>query len=458
MPCRTLEQRLRAGDPLVPVQRNVSAGVSADHQLTFVRILPEGDDFLTALTVSKQQERCPHTLGLQPSLQVSDRLNRKWPAGSRRNRAPAASAGRNGWLTATWTTPRHGFVHPEEVSHEGLCRRLDRRNQTPPLGGSMTSRTGPALDLQASDPSPRSRVRRRTQFHTQSTTPLEETMPDRNPAVAGKHMQLLAKLTRAGARTAVVLPVCGVMLLGSATAASAATTAVTPGWECIPTTAGQAVVSGGDSASGPSCGSGTTAVLAPTYVAGGIDGKPTVKFASVNVQILDGSGATSTVNGTGNLVLGYDEDAGSQSGSHNLILGEDQTATSYADVIGGDANTVSAPYGAAFGAVNTVEGSSSFAAGETNFASGNTASVTGGNNNVASGELSSISGGERNTASGTQSAVTGGEDNTANEPLTSVFGGWANLAEEGFGAVFGGCANAVGPTAATDPGVWQPNR
>jgi hypothetical protein len=242
------------------------------------------------------------------------------------------------------------------------------------------------------------------------------------------------------------------MLLGSATAASAATTAVTPGWECIPTTAGQAVVSGGDSASGPSCGSGATAVLAPTYVAAGIDGKPTVKFAAVNVQILDGSGATSTVNGTGNLVLGYDEDAGSQSGSHNLILGEDQTATSFADVIGGLANTVSGPYAAAFGEVNNVSGNGAFAAGDANIASGSVSSVTGGNNNVASGELSSISGGERNTASGTQSAVTGGEDNTAGEPLTSVFGGWANVANTGFGAVFGGCANAVGPTAATDPG------
>src|ERR1700683_859316 len=95
---------------------------------------------------------------------------------------------RNGWPTATWTTPTRTFVHPEGVSHVGLCRRLARRNQTPPLGGSMTSRTGPALDLQASDPSPRSRVHRRTQFHTQTTTPLEATLPDRSRAVAGKHM------------------------------------------------------------------------------------------------------------------------------------------------------------------------------------------------------------------------------------------------------------------------------
>ena len=49
---------------------------------------------------------------------------------------------------------------------------------------------------------------------------------------------------------------------------SAAFGAVTPGWECVPTTAGQAVVSGG-TGSKPSC-SGGTAVLAPTYVSSGV--------------------------------------------------------------------------------------------------------------------------------------------------------------------------------------------
>src|SRR5256885_13306260 len=82
--------------------------------------------------------------------------------------------------------------------------------------------------------------------------------------------------------------------------------AVTPGWECIPTTAGQAVVSGG-TGSAPSCGAGSTAVLAPTYVPSGAGGKPTVQFAAVNVQIVNGAGKTESVNGKGNLVLGYDE-------------------------------------------------------------------------------------------------------------------------------------------------------
>ena len=101
--------------------------------------------------------------------------------------------------------------------------------------------------------------------------------------------------------------------------------AVTPGWECIPTTAGQAVVSGGAGAS-PSCGSGT-AVLAPTYVAAGVGGKPTVEFSTVNVQVVSGSGATDgAVNGTGNLIVGYAENVNrhAQSGSNDLICGRGQ--------------------------------------------------------------------------------------------------------------------------------------
>src|SRR5438094_794188 len=104
--------------------------------------------------------------------------------------------------------------------------------------------------------------------------------------------------------------------------AGGALAAVTPGWECVPTAAGQAVVSGG-TASAPSCGAGTTAVLAPTFISSGVGGGPTVQFAAVNVQVVNGAGATASVNGRGNLVVGYDENpsARPQTGSHDLILG-----------------------------------------------------------------------------------------------------------------------------------------
>src|SRR5947209_11501210 len=107
-------------------------------------------------------------------------------------------------------------------------------------------------------------------------------------------------------RLAAVAAVCGGWLIPLA---GEAWGAVTPGWECVPTTAGQAVVSGG-TGSAPSCGGGTTAVLAPTYVSSGVGGKPTVQFAAVNVQIVNGTGSTASSNGDGNLVLGYDESPG----------------------------------------------------------------------------------------------------------------------------------------------------
>ena len=65
-------------------------------------------------------------------------------------------------------------------------------------------------------------------------------------------------------------------------------------------------------------------MLAPTYVASGVNSvgnKPTVQFSAVNVHILNGQGTTASLNGEGNLVIGYDESPGSQSGSHNLLLG-----------------------------------------------------------------------------------------------------------------------------------------
>src|SRR5207302_1418225 len=148
---------------------------------------------------------------------------------------------------------------------------------------------------------------------------------------------------------------------------------VTPGWECVPTTAGQAVVSGGTGAA-PSCGGNETAVLAPTYVSSGVGGKPTVKFSAVNVQIVSGSGATNgKVNGTGNLVIGYDEHAAllGQTGSHDLILGRNHSFSGFAELLGGYENIATGNYAAVLGSSNT--------------ASGTYATVTGGHNSYATG-------------------------------------------------------------------------
>jgi hypothetical protein len=60
----------------------------------------------------------------------------------------------------------------------------------------------------------------------------------------------------------------------------------------------------------------------------GIAKQPTVQFFGVNLQVINGSGSESTLNGAGNLILGYDEKPGTQTGSHNLLLGASAAAMS----------------------------------------------------------------------------------------------------------------------------------
>jgi hypothetical protein len=252
-------------------------------------------------------------------------------------------------------------------------------------------------------------------------------------------------------------------------ATSSVSSSVAPAWECVPTTAGKAVVSGGDSTSGPDCSSapaGSLAVLAPTYVKSGVGSQPTVEFSGVNVQIVDGSGHTSTVNGAGNLVLGYDETPGTQTGSHDLILGEGQSYKSYSELVGGFDNKVSGPYTSAFGYDNTVSGTYALSAGDQNTVSGELATVLGGYQNTASTELSSVSGGCSNVAgSGAVSlsslcsdstaypedftSISGGAGNQATGISSSLSGGESNLASDPFSTITGGCDNVAGSTTAS---------
>jgi hypothetical protein len=132
------------------------------------------------------------------------------------------------------------------------------------------------------------------------------------------------------------------------------------------------------------------------YVEGGVGGKPTIQFSGVNVQVVDGEGKTESVNGEGNLVVGYDESAGrTQTGSHNLILGEQQSFSSFGGLVAGYGNTVN-------------------------------------------GREASVSGGALNTASGFYTSITGGMHNTARVEAASVQGGSTNLVESRFASIFGG--------------------
>jgi hypothetical protein len=268
-------------------------------------------------------------------------------------------------------------------------------------------------------------------------------------------------------RAALVLAVC-MGASGVFTAGAVASTK--PGWECIPATAGKGVVSGG-TGSTPSCATGTTAVLAPTYVSSGVGGKPTVEFAAVNVQVVSGSGATSgAVNGEGNLVLGYAENPSNQSrtGSNDLVVGANDGWTGYGEIVGGSGNRVGGAYATAFGFGNNASGAESFATGHANTASGAQASATGGEYNVASDKWSSVAGGcdnragigvmpngpcstsaeavlggDGNHATGTESTASGGQSNSVTGSLATVSAGYSNAADGLGSSVSGGYGNTA---------------
>jgi len=87
-----------------------------------------------------------------------------------------------------------------------------------------------------------------------------------------------------------------------------------------------------------------------------------------NVHVRDGTGATASTTGLGNLIIGYNESRGvgsDRTGSHNLVVGQQQNYNRYGGLVAGFANNISGPY----------------------------ATVSGGRNNTASGDIASVSGG-----------------------------------------------------------------
>jgi hypothetical protein len=142
--------------------------------------------------------------------------------------------------------------------------------------------------------------------------------------------------------------------------------------------------------------------------------------ATVNGEICNLHGACTSVNGFGNVIIGYNEEATDdpvdvRSGSHNLVIGRWHSYSSYGGIVAGEDNQISSP-GAAVcgGSRNDAMGElSSISGGWYGIASGLRASISGGLENTASGETSSVSGGRDNIASGSRSSVSGGRERTA---------------------------------------------
>jgi hypothetical protein len=148
------------------------------------------------------------------------------------------------------------------------------------------------------------------------------------------------------------------------------------------------------------------------------NGYPAALFRGINLQIVNGTGETQTMNGLGNLIIGYNRpSAGSficslgaadneaacragagiwaqshRSGSHNIVGGEFNSYSSWGGLVLGVENAISAPYAAVLG-------------GARNRAGGGLVSISGGTYNTATGIYSSIGGGFDNRATGDFSAV-----------------------------------------------------
>jgi hypothetical protein len=179
--------------------------------------------------------------------------------------------------------------------------------------------------------------------------------------------------------------------------------------------------------------------------ASGVGGKPTVQFSGANVQVVNGAGKTETTNGAGNLVIGYDEAPGTQTGSHDLILGQRQTFTSFGGIDAGIENTISGEWASVSGGLsNTASGhESSVSGGFKNEASGGYSSVSGGGLNTATGSVSSVSGGSGNQAEATYASVSGGMENIAVGVVSSISGGDLNKTGGAYSSVSGGQKNEV---------------
>jgi hypothetical protein len=140
----------------------------------------------------------------------------------------------------------------------------------------------------------------------------------------------------------------------------------------------------------------------------------------INLHVQSGSGATDgLINGAGNLIIGYNEDALGP-GSHNLVIGPGHTYSSYGGVVAGAFNQITAPFANVTG-------------GAKNTASGVTSSISGGTGNFASGTSSHISAGRFNTASGVNSSVGGGSDNVASGFASTIPGGLENVSTLDYG-------------------------
>lgn len=232
------------------------------------------------------------------------------------------------------------------------------------------------------------------------------------------------------------------------------------------------------------------------------NGYPTVRFSGVNVRVDNGLGTTGTANGTGNLIVGYNEASSSgvtrctvgnsvagsvvsdvnctnaggtlattfKTGSHYIIAGVGHNYSRWGGVVFGVQNTSNYDYASVTGGINNVSSGSvsnvnggasntayyqyaTVSGGYLNHALGDASSVSGGANNTSSGVFASVSGGGFNTATGMRASVTGGSGNIASGENASVSGGSSNVAGTSNSSVLGGVSQSTTAASQTIPAL-----
>lgn len=194
----------------------------------------------------------------------------------------------------------------------------------------------------------------------------------------------------------------------------------------------------------------------------------TLRISGINVQLVNGLGATNglpgnpnevdtaqiQVNGAGNLIVGYGELIGSMPqrtrlGSHTISVGVDNGFAKFGGLVGAKANDLQGAFGSISGGRANVIGDAPNSYGSGSNTKGN--SISGGAEHSARGYYGSISGGKFNS-SGARGylkaalavSIAGGLGNSADGANDSISGGRSNsIRYSEYGSIGGGKSNSL---------------
>ncbi|MFG0319181.1 MAG: hypothetical protein ACF8XB_18045 [Planctomycetota bacterium JB042] len=182
----------------------------------------------------------------------------------------------------------------------------------------------------------------------------------------------------------------------------------------------------------------------------------TLRITGINVQVVNGLGATATTNGLGNLIVGYQElgnevEADARTGSHYVVVGREHNYKSFGGIVAGESNIVENEFAsAAGGRRNRANGRwSAITGGGHNYTAGDDAVVVGGTFNLALSGDSVVVGGAGNRAeaagaggAGAKAVVVGGYDNQSKGQGSVVVGGRYNTTTANYSAILAGTSNS----------------